>query len=74
MAICCLLFSLDLNFESSVHVYINILIRYLISSLVFHHLIWDEKWCGRWPIVVRMKVLEGKGSKFQVYVVDLESQ
>jgi hypothetical protein len=29
---------------------------------------------GRSPIVVRMKVLEGKGSKFQVYVVDLESQ
>jgi hypothetical protein len=32
---------------------------------------------GRWPIVVRMKVLEGKGSKFQVYLwhmIDLESQ
>jgi len=39
-----LLFCLDLNLESSVHLYINILVRYLISSLVFHHLIWDEKW------------------------------
>lgn len=44
VAIRCLLFCLDLNFESSVHIYINILVRYLISSLVFHHLFWDEKW------------------------------
>jgi hypothetical protein len=39
-----LLFCLDLNLESSLYLYINILVRYLISSLVFHHLIWDHKW------------------------------
>ncbi len=44
VAIRCLLFCLDLNFESSVHIYMNILVRYSISSLVSHHLIWDEKW------------------------------